>query len=512
MRRDLPSRPASWMLPFICSLMMLAASRSIIRAQLIVAHRGASQAAPENTIAAFRQAWREGADVIEGDFHLTRDGQIVCIHDANTKRTAGANLKVADSTFAELSQLDVGRWKQAAFAGEKIPTLQQVLATVPMGKRIFIEIKGGPEIVPVLRKELANTKLSPSQIAVIAFQPEVIKASKTQLPHIKAYWLAGYKRNAASRNRGAWEPGIESVLATLNRIKADGLDSQFDPDVLTAPFVKRLRDAGMEVHCWTVDDPFVANRLRALGVDSITTNRPELIRAAMLSRDLLPFLDVHLKLDGELEDASPHHRRASFAVGDDPQANLGPPRFRPAVFGRGFDLQAKDRIPTVQHQLPSTGSICLWYYARAWYDYQTILDNSANRNAWEFWIYRTGQAKFRINPEGATVAHQFHRTGDVNEWHHLAVTWDRGNKTNQAFKLYVNGQLSDASAWKSARWTPPGEQFYLGGGQGGNTIGNGVWDDVAVFHTVLDQTEIRHIMFAGVDSVKHAAPKGGTAK
>src|SRR5689334_354029 len=112
-----------------------------VQAQLVVAHRGASHEAPENTLAAFRLAWEQGADAIEGDFYLTRDREIVCIHDDNTKRTSGEDLSVAASTLAQLRRLDVGRWKDPKWKGERIPTLTEVLATIPAGKRIFIEIK-----------------------------------------------------------------------------------------------------------------------------------------------------------------------------------------------------------------------------------------------------------------------------------------------------------------------------------------------------------------------------------
>ena len=77
---------------------------------LLIAHRGGSREAPENTLAAFHQAWQQGADGIEADFRLTRDGRVVCLHDAGTGRTAGIDIAVAEATFAELRRLDVGSW------------------------------------------------------------------------------------------------------------------------------------------------------------------------------------------------------------------------------------------------------------------------------------------------------------------------------------------------------------------------------------------------------------------
>lgn len=84
---------------------------------LIVAHRGASKRAPGNTLPAFELAWKQGADAIEGDFRLTKDGHVVCIHDETIKRTAGADLNVAQSTLSELRKLDVGAWFDPAFKG-----------------------------------------------------------------------------------------------------------------------------------------------------------------------------------------------------------------------------------------------------------------------------------------------------------------------------------------------------------------------------------------------------------
>ena len=110
---------------------------------LIVAHRGASFDAPENTLPAFELAWEQGADAIEGDFLLTKDKQIVCIHDHSTKRLADRDLEVKSSTLAELKSLDVGFWKDKKYKNTRIPTLAEVFATIPDGKKIFVEIKCG---------------------------------------------------------------------------------------------------------------------------------------------------------------------------------------------------------------------------------------------------------------------------------------------------------------------------------------------------------------------------------
>src|ERR1700677_2285230 len=96
-----------------------------LRGAEIIAHRGASYDVPENTLAAFNLAWKEEADAVELDIYLTKDGKIVAIHDETTKRTTGVALNVADSTLAELQQLDAGAWKNAVWKGEQIPSLEQ---------------------------------------------------------------------------------------------------------------------------------------------------------------------------------------------------------------------------------------------------------------------------------------------------------------------------------------------------------------------------------------------------
>ncbi|MEX2216075.1 MAG: glycerophosphodiester phosphodiesterase [Phycisphaeraceae bacterium] len=260
-------------------LVLLMADSTPAAQPLIVAHRGASHDAPENTLAAFKLAWEQGADAIEGDFYLTKDGKIICTHDKDMKRLAGSDAVVAKSTFDDLRKLDVGSWKDAKFAAQRMPSLKEVMATVPAGKQIFIEIKCGPEIVPVLNEELQASSLQPEQTVIIAFSAQVIAACKKAMPNRKAHWLTSYKQDKETK---AWSPSLESILRTLKDTKADGLDTNAHA-IIDAPFVKVLRAAKLEFHCWTVDDPAVARRFIELGADSITTNRPAWLREKIKS-------------------------------------------------------------------------------------------------------------------------------------------------------------------------------------------------------------------------------------
>ena len=177
------------MLHTLVVLMTTIATPADTPAVEIVGHRGASFDAPENTVASVKLAWEQKADAAEFDVYLSKDGKIVVIHDATTKRTAGVDRKVAELTAAELRKLDVGKWKNAKFAGEPVPTLDEVLATVPVGKRVFIEVKCGPEIVPELDRVLKASTLKPEQTAVIAFSADVIAAAKKARPDLQAYWV-----------------------------------------------------------------------------------------------------------------------------------------------------------------------------------------------------------------------------------------------------------------------------------------------------------------------------------
>ena len=214
---------------------------------MIIAHRGASYDVPENTIASFERAWEQGADAIEGDFHLAPDGRIICSHDFDPKRQSG----------------------------EGLPDLPQVMRTVPAGKEIFIEIKCGPEILPALLRDMDASPLQAGQMRVIAFDPEVVSSMKQQRPAQRCLWLSHIRRNW----RRHLVPDPATILSMLRKCDADGIGCQFHPAIDSA-LIGPILTAGYEFHVWTVDDPILARRLQAEGVRSITTNRPGLLKAA----------------------------------------------------------------------------------------------------------------------------------------------------------------------------------------------------------------------------------------
>jgi glycerophosphoryl diester phosphodiesterase len=244
----------------------------------IIGHRGASHDAPENTLASIRLAWKQNADASETDVHLTKDGQIVVIHDFNTRRLGGRNRKVVDQTLAELKQLDIGRWKGEQWADERIPTLAEYLAEIPEGKRLFIEIKCGPEIVPRLVEVIRAARKRPEQTCLIGFSHEVMQAAKRELPQLKCYWIVELKRN---RETGRWTPQLATLIRKAKDAGLDGIDFGDSP-ALDREFVSKVKQSGLGVYTWTVDSVQEAKRLEQAGVDGITTNRPGYLKESLM--------------------------------------------------------------------------------------------------------------------------------------------------------------------------------------------------------------------------------------
>lgn len=269
----------SFILQSAMGLLFICASLQSGFGQMITAHRGASHDAPENTLAAFKLAWEQGADAIEGDFYLTADSQIVCIHDADTLRTAGIKKIIAQTTLDELRQLDAGTWKNPRFQGEKIPTFAEVMQCIPTGKAFVIELKTDPSIVPVLERELKRLQPDPSSLLIIAFNAETIAACKKAFPEIKAHWLTSFKR---SNGIGPWTPTAKQIIDTVKKTGADGVGMKGERAVIDNSFVESLASGGVsDFHVWTIDSPADAQYFQGLGASGITTNRPAYIRQTL---------------------------------------------------------------------------------------------------------------------------------------------------------------------------------------------------------------------------------------
>ena len=238
----------------------------------VIGHRGASSEAPENTLAANRLAFQQSADGIEVDVRLTKDQKLVCMHDKNTLRTAGQELVIKESTLKELKSLDVGLWKGKQWKGETIPTLEEVLEEIPKDKKIFIEIKTGTESIDPLIEDIQKSKVESNCITVISFHQEVVKQVKRSRESLNVNLLIAFS--------GPKEISNEEVLQRLTEFKLDGVGAE-NHSRLSHTFVTPILEANKKVHVWTVDDIEEAKTYKELGLSSITTNVPQLIRSAL---------------------------------------------------------------------------------------------------------------------------------------------------------------------------------------------------------------------------------------
>ena len=240
-----------------------------------IAHRGSSYLAPENTIASFQLGWKE-TTTCELDVQPTRDGRLLVIHDDSTKRTTGIDFQIAEHRLDELRELDAGSWKSVQWKGEKLPSLEEVIAAMPRGKRLIIEIKAGPEVVPELVRVIRASGKE-EQVAVHSFDYPACIEVKRALPGILVYLLIASRRNLQT---GIWEPSIDEAMLKIEKAGLDGLGAN-DTALLDTAIVQRIHAAGLKLNVYTVDQVDSAKRLAGLGIDGLITNRPGWLKAQL---------------------------------------------------------------------------------------------------------------------------------------------------------------------------------------------------------------------------------------
>lgn len=229
----------------------------------IIAHRGASYLAPENTVASAELAWEKGADAVEVDIYLTKDNKVIGIHDANTRRTTGQDYKVSETDSGVLRTLDAGSFKDPEYKGEKLPFLKEIIKTVPKGKELVVEIKCKSEILPFLEKEVKRYQKK-IVFTFICFDFKTISDTKKVFPSNSCYWLCSNAELLENTFSQVAPAGLEGVSLSWN--------------IINENVIRKAADLNLEVYSWTVDDPAEAKRLITLGVKGITTNRPGWLR------------------------------------------------------------------------------------------------------------------------------------------------------------------------------------------------------------------------------------------
>jgi glycerophosphoryl diester phosphodiesterase len=235
-------------------------------AQEIIAHRGASYLAPENTVASVKLGYALDADAVEIDIHLSADKRLMVNHDKDTRRTAGGqNMEIETTRSEELRKLDVGSWKGQKYSGEKMPFLEEVLEEVPEAKNLVVELKSSAEAIPYLQNAIEESGLQ-EQLLLISFDKEAIILAKQQIPQIPAYWLL----------HNYQEHSLAEAIRIAQEHKLDGLDVHYK--LVDQAFMQQMQAADLEVYVYTVNEPAEAKRLQALGVKGITTDRPQWLK------------------------------------------------------------------------------------------------------------------------------------------------------------------------------------------------------------------------------------------
>ncbi len=233
----------------------------------VVAHRGASGHAPENTLAAFRRAVELGAKFIETDLQLSHDSRLVAIHDDTLDRTTNGRGPVHALTLAALRELDAGSWFGPQFAGEKIPTLDEVLRFSQEHDVVFyLEIKtpGAWGIEHALVAALREAQEA-ARAVVLSFEPARLAAVR----HLEPTLMTGYLFSWSSADvvKRALEVGARQLAPR--------------GDLVTAELVAEARRADLQVVTWTVNEPAHMRALAAAGVDGIMTDYPDRLVAVL---------------------------------------------------------------------------------------------------------------------------------------------------------------------------------------------------------------------------------------
>jgi len=227
----------------------------------LCAHRGAMDSHPENTLAAFRQAVRLGAHMIEFDVQLTQDNQLVIMHDDTVDRTTNGKGKVSQLTLAQLKELDAGSFKSAQFKNERIPTLQETLAVMPENIWLNVHLKGGKELAQKAAKLII--KENRQHQTFLACDSQAGKAARALYPNILICNMSG---------GDAWQY-VDQTLA----VKAQFIQLQRRGDAVPdyRHHIQKLKANGIRVNYFGTDSPEVLRKLFDMGVDFPLVNKIE---------------------------------------------------------------------------------------------------------------------------------------------------------------------------------------------------------------------------------------------
>ena len=245
---------------------------------LVIGHRGYCSIAPENTLPSFKLAKTAGADMVELDYHHSKDGELIVIHDPTLDRTTdavakwgGSKIRAEDKTLAELKTLDAGTWFDPQFAGTRLPTLKEAPELIQAGNVTLIERKGGDAAACI---DLLHDRNLVNQVIVHSFDWKYLADFHQQEPRqvLSALGPLGYRdgKKLTEPEKFLNERWVDDALKA--GVRAMGLNNLVTREAVAYAHQKKLR-----IFIYTIDDPAEANRLLDLGVDGIITNNTSLI-------------------------------------------------------------------------------------------------------------------------------------------------------------------------------------------------------------------------------------------
>ncbi|MCO4755863.1 MAG: hypothetical protein KC478_15385 [Bacteriovoracaceae bacterium] len=239
---------------------------------LPIAHRGASAYAPENTLSSITKSIELGAKYVEIDVHMTKDGEVVAIHDTTIDRTSNGKGKVREYTLVELREFDFGLWFHADFKGEIIPTISDVLRAIGDEVVLIIEFKYGGSKYPRIEEKVVEDVLSlerKNQVILKSFDSKILTKFKNLAPEIESLYCTF---------------GGNSFFTVDNSLRLRGIlkESSFSylqvhKYFLGKSLVEKAHNKGIKVIVWDVHDKPTMQKFKAMGVDFIETDNPDYV-------------------------------------------------------------------------------------------------------------------------------------------------------------------------------------------------------------------------------------------
>ena len=240
---------------------------------MVIAHRGGSKLAPENTLSAFKNALKLGVDMVDIDVHLSKDGELIVMHDFSIEKTTDGVGEIKNLTLEELKKADAGSWFDSRFTNERIPTLGETLALINSDKILFIEVKGGNSVYPGIEEKVVDEikkYKALKWVIVKSFDLNSILRIKKLYPELSTFYLSGnnFEKDYIS---------IQNNSSEAKEIKRnfDGIAMHFSK--LDAEKVETIKNYGLKVFTYTVNEKNDLQKVISLKVDGIVTDAPDIL-------------------------------------------------------------------------------------------------------------------------------------------------------------------------------------------------------------------------------------------